>query len=245
MKQVVIRGERRGVTQRFNRYGHLLGATLWATMLALLVVSSASLSSCTYYVPATLYMTRTGDTLSVALDPVGRARWDPRKDSLIVECQGCDPARSRVVEYFEDRNEAQFEIAHTQGLTLTLYSMGRKDTMVVVSGTGTAEAGAPTPTLRNLGTHRRHPATASETETAATPPKQATAQEKTVKKVATLKVTASEGVAVYKDKTKTEVLKILPQGTVMQLLSREGDLLSVAIDGGEGFVEAEAVQIQE
>jgi hypothetical protein len=66
-----------------------------------------------------------------------------------------------------------------------------------------------------------------------------------VKTVTTLTVTAAEGVAIYKDKTKKEVLKILPQGTVLTLLSREGDLISVAVDGGEGFVEAEAVQIKE
>ena len=210
----------------------------------LLVALGAFISGCTYYVPATLYMTRVGDTLSVALDPVGGARWDPQKDSLVVECQGCDPERSRVVEHFERRTDAQFEIAHTQGLTLTLYSMGRKDTAFVIPGTGTA-TGEPTPTLRYLGSRRHHAVTAPETEAATTPKPRTTTEEKTVIKVTTLKVTASEGVAVYKDKTKTQVLKILPQGTVLQILSREGDLISVEIDGGEGFVEAEAVQIQE
>jgi hypothetical protein len=211
-------------------------------MLTMLVMLSAFVSSCTYYVPATLYMTRVGDTLSVMLDPIGGARWDPLKDSLVVECQGCDPERARVVEHFENRTGAEFEIAHTQGHTLTLYSMGNKDTAFIVPGTGTAETGA---TLRHLASRRHHTVTTPETE-AVTPSKpQSTTEEKAVKKATMLKVTALEGVAVYKDKTKTQVLKILPQGTVMPLLSREGDLISIEIDGGEGFVEAEAVQIQE
>src|SRR5438105_13987906 len=48
--------------------------------------SSAMLASCTNYVPAKLFMSRSGDTLSVALDPVGGSRWNPTKDSLVVHC---------------------------------------------------------------------------------------------------------------------------------------------------------------
>jgi hypothetical protein len=218
-------------------------------LLSLLIVAALGYSGCTYYVPATLYAIRTDDTLSVALLPPGSARWDPRKDSLIVDCNGCDPAQSHVVEHFRGRNAVEFEVDEAQPVTLTLYSMGRKDTTFTLPGIGTEEAGA-TPRIRNMPRHRRVVVTepseaATTTTTTTTHTERAPTQEKTVKKVTTLKVTAPEGVAVYTDKTKTKVLKILPQGTVVPLLSREGDMISISIEGGEGFVDAEAVQIQE
>lgn len=212
------------------------------TLLWLLVAAaSTSLASCTYNLPARLSATRMGDTIAVALDPNGAARWDPTYDSLIVVCQGCEQGKERIVERFERRNEAAYEIEPTQTVILHLYSRGREDTVITLSGTGTAEGGAPSPSLRRFPSPHRSRSETAEQPTATPKPK----PEKVAKKPTQLKVTAPEGVAIYKDKTKKEVLKILPQGTVMTLLSREGDLYSVAVDGGEGFVEAEAVQILE
>ena len=47
-----------------------------------------------------------------------------------------------------------------------------------------------------------------------------------------------------RDKTKKEVLKILPKGSSIVLVALEGDMYSVIVDGDEGFVEAEAVEIK-
>jgi hypothetical protein len=218
--------------------------TALSLLLSFLVVAAFSYSGCTYYVPAKLYAARADDTLSVALLPPGSARWDPRKDSLVVNCNGCDPAQTFVVEHFGVRNEADFEVDPTQEITLTLYSMGRKDTTITFPGIGTEAAGV-TPRIRNMPRHRRVVVTEPSEAAATTHVERAPTQEKTVKKVTTLKVTAPEGVAVYTDKTKTKVLKILPQGTIVPLLSREGDMISISVEGGEGFVDAEAVQIQE
>jgi len=207
-------------------------------------------ASCSYYVPATLTTSRHSDTLSVVIMPHGDARWDPKRDSLVVECLGCEAEHSRIVEHFLKSNDAQFEIAPTQTINLTLYSMGKKATVVVLPGIGTGDTGAAAPSMSNLPNRRRHstPSTApEETKKAKTEEPivhDGSSAEKPIKTV-TLKVTAPEGVAIYKDKTKKEVIKILPQGTVLTVLSREGDMLSVSIEGGEGFVEAEAVQIQD
>ena len=196
-------------------------------------------SSCTNYVPAKLFMSRSEDTLSVALDPAGGARWDPRRDSLVVSCNGCDPENSRIVEHFADRNDAAFEIANSHSVTLTLYTMGRVDTTILVTGTGISSANEPLPKLHSIAP--RHRAAAHNDVSTTETPKKAVAEKP---KIITLKVTAPEGVAVYKDKSKKEVLKILPQGSTLPVVAQEGDLFSVSVDGEEGFVESEAVQVQ-
>jgi hypothetical protein len=211
-----------------------------ALFLTALGTLGISVASCTNYTPAKLFLTRSGDTLAVALDPDGASRWNPNHDSLVVECNGCDPENARAVEHFNARSDAQFEIAHSQSVQLTLYTMGRKDTSFLVTGTGIAETGAALPRIRNITPRRR---AIVKTEVAAPVTKKAITPEKP--KVASLKVTATEGVAVYRDKSKKEVIKIVPQGTTLPLVAREGDLYSVSIDGAEGFVEAEAVQVQD
>ena len=209
-----------------------------ALYLSLLTIASFA-SSCTNYVPAKLYMTRSQDTLAVALDTLGGSRWDPVRDSLVVYCNGCDPENSRIVEHFRDRNDAAFEISNSRSVTLTLYTMGHADSTFLVTGTGAAVAGEPLPRLRSISPRHR---AVIKSEADATAPHKITTPEKP--KAVTLKVTAPEGVAVYKDKSKKEVLKILPQGSTLPIVAQEGDLYSVSVDGEEGFVEAEAVQVQ-
>lgn len=205
-----------------------------------------SVSSCTSYIPTKLQANRMADTLALALTGPGAARWEPAKDSLVIECPSCDP--TRVVENFANSTQADYEIPATESLTLLLYSMGTVDT---VSLPGAASQAATTPKPRLLP-RRYHAATApsipktpEETKAEQTKAEQAKAAERALKTTTLLKVTATEGVAVYKDKTKREVLKILPQGSTLILLAKEGDLYSVSIDGDEGFVDAEAVQIQQ
>lgn len=214
--------------------------SLIAYLLAIVFVAG-NYAGCTYYVPAQLMANRTGDTLTVELERAGR--WEPDRDSLVVECAKCDPANSRLVEHFQFRRDAAFEIVETQDVRLSLYTFGRLDTSFVLLGVGSAEANAVAPSMRRTTPHRRTATEPTAEETAAAA--KAKAAEKVKKTPTQLKVTATEGVAIYKDKTKREVLKIVPQGTVLKLLSREGDLYSVGIEGGEGFVEAEAVAIQE
>lgn len=217
---------------------HVSGA-----MMALLL-----LGSCTYYVPAKLATSRVGDTLSVALAGPGAARWEPRKDSLVIECAGCSEEAAREVEHFADHDEAQFDVANSEQLTLLLYSMGHVDTVTIPGTTSETETTPKPRLLRHRYRPAAEPATEGEVKAAeakAAAKAKAAAAEKALAKTTLLKVTAPEGVAIYKDKTKREVLKILPQGSTIVLLAKEGDLYSVSIDGQEGFVDAEAVQVQE
>ncbi len=197
------------------------------------------LYGCTSYVPARLAVQREGDTLSIALAGPGAARWDPRKDSLVLECAGCAEGKSRMVEHFEDRDRAEYALSNNEAANVVLYSMGHRDSMFLA---GTEPASAGTYELRRIPArhYRAAPPAPQGTSVAVKAP----TTQKTEKKASSLKVTAAEGVAVYKDKTKREVLKILPQGSTLVLLAREGDLYSVSIDGEEGFVDAEAVQEQ-
>src|SRR5665213_3373006 len=84
---------------------------------------------CTHYVPAKLVTSRVGDTLTVVLAGPGAARWEPLKDSLVIVCAGCSEEAAREVEHFEERHEAQFDVANSEQLTLILYSMSLVDTV--------------------------------------------------------------------------------------------------------------------
>ncbi|MDP4200128.1 MAG: hypothetical protein Q8922_12195 [Bacteroidota bacterium] len=201
------------------------------------VLVACTLASCTYYVPAKLYVNRAGDSLLVALNPGSSARWDSQKDSVVLECGKCDPGYNRMVERFDQHNDAVYEVSPTEDLVLTLYSMGKKDSVIVLHGSAIARTDTAPAPLSRFYARRARPSTTT-TETTAAPQKKVA-----TKKITQLKVIAPEGIAIYKDKTKKEVLKILPQGTILGLLSREGEIYSVSVDGGEGFVEAEAVQI--
>jgi hypothetical protein len=211
---------------------------------------------CTYYVPAKLEASRAGDILTVQLAGPGAARWDPRKDSLVLQCPGCMDETAQLVDHFLRKNEAQYDIASSEGLMLILYTMGHSDTTLLPGTAANAEvtskprftphhyhaAATPEPTPSEVKAAMEAKAAA---EAKATADAKAAATEKALKKTTLLKVTATEGVAVYKDKTKREVLKSLPHGSTIILLAREGDLYSVSVDGEEGFVDAEAVKEQE
>jgi len=211
--------------------------------LSALILASC-IASCTYYFPAKLTANRVADTLTVMLNGDGAARWDSNKDSLIVECKDCIPGRSIDVVHFEGHNYARFEIAQAESIQLRLYSMG-SDTLVNLPGEGTLLAGVspellPLPPPDYLG---RESGNTGNERVKIRQPKEP-APEKPVKKAQSLTVIAPEGVAVYRDKTKKEVLKILPKGSSIVLVALEGDMYSVIVDGDEGFVEAEAVEIK-
>jgi hypothetical protein len=206
------------------------------------------LGSCTYYVPAQLATSRSGDTLSVALAGNGAARWDPEQDSLVFECAGCTDEPARKVEHFRDRRHTTYDLRNAQGVTLTLYSLGQEQTLTVPGIPPMAGTHPEQPELSSRHERRSAEEEKSEAIEKSAAKEQAAkeqaAKEQAAKKAASLKVTAAEGVAIYKDKTKTEVLKIVPQGSVLILLSKEGDLYSVSVDGDEGFVDAAAVEEQ-
>ena len=216
---------------------------LWNSIIAScgsLLLGTMQLASCTNYVPATLDASRSGDVLNVSIAGAGASRWDPRKDSLVIECPTCDVASSRMVEHFNDENGSQYEVQGSQGVTLTLYSLGTTKTMTLPgNGTSISATSGITP----LREHRGHKAARDE-KTVTTAAPEIPDVPKASKKVSSVKVTAAEGVAIYSDKTKTTVIKIVPQGTVLTLLSKEGNLFSVSVDGQEGFVDSEAVTEQ-
>jgi hypothetical protein len=220
---------------------------------ALLALAGIVISGCTFSRSSErFYYARSADTLLVRLSSTGQSHWDPAKDSLIIDCSNCDPGSAHMVERFEDHSGAVFQIDPEANLQLRMSYMGQLDT---VNLPGLADTLLASPYSGHRVPHRprRTATTASEPPT---PPKKPV--EKPIEKPApvpdkpaaphvahSVKVTAAEGVAVYKDKSKTEVLKIVPEGTNLPLLAREGDLISVSIDGQEGFVEAEAVHVNE
>lgn len=203
------------------------------------------MSGCTNSIPTKLETSRIADTLALGLTGPGAARWEPAKDSLVIVCPSCEPGR--VVEYFDNSDQVDYEIPATEPLTLVLYTMGTVDT-ILLPGTATEASTVPKPRMVPRRYHRaaaqEPPKSSPEVKAEQAKAEQAKAAERALRTTTLLKVTATEGVAVYKDKTKREVLKILPQGSTLVLLAKEGDLYSVSIDGEEGFVDAEAVQIQ-
>jgi hypothetical protein len=215
-----------------------------ACTITILVLASC-LASCTSYFPSKLAATREADTVTVMLTGDGAARWDTEKDSLIVECKDCIPERSIAVVHFEGHNYARFEVARAEDLKLRFYSMGH-DTLVNLPGEGTLAAGT-SPELLPLPPRDYNGRTYKDVAVErikVRQPKEPAAPEKPVKKPQSLIVIAPEGVAIYRDKTKKEVLKILPKGSSITLVALEGDMYSVIVDGDEGFVEAEAVEIK-
>lgn len=203
---------------------------------------------------------RVGDTLQVDLDEATSARWSTTRDSLVIVCENCEVGYTRLVEKFEEDNRAAVYISPYERLRLSLYS-SRLDTVIVIEPLFTDTIGVASQERRRIvRTAPRRRATVTpqgrteRVERPATPPANNTVkkEEKVVKKEETVKkrpssarVTANEGVAVYKDKSKREVLRILPKGTNVPYIAKEGELTSVMVDGQEGFVESEAVRIEE
>jgi hypothetical protein len=188
-------------------------------------------------------LSRYADTLTVALDPNTSSRWSPNLDWLLVECNQCADGASRVEERFYDRNYARYEISHSQEIKLSLYWNGKLDTTIVVSGTGEINPQTDRSGFKLLPPVRRPKHASTEESAGASTSPKVTPEKKAVKKTSMLRVSAAEGVAVYSDKSKTQVLKIVPKGSTLPLLSREGDMYAVMVGDTEGFVEAEAVQV--
>lgn len=222
-----------------------------SALVALLLAVVAS--GCTlFHTTERFEYTRAADTLMVRLAPGQQARWDVTHDSLLVLCANCEADSRVMVEHFDPNNYVVYSIDPQADLKLQLAFMGDVQT---VDLPGIADSTAPTHAVHRVPRKPKHSAVATK-EPVALPkkpvekPAVADKPDKPEKPAAphtarTVRVTAQEGVAIYKDKSKTEVLKILPAGTNIALLAREGDLYSVTVDGQEGFVEAEAVQVNE
>jgi len=208
------------------------------------------LASCTASKePIHLIVNRVEDTVYFSLDPESSDRWWSTRDSVVVECLDCDQGTQPIVEHFDNQNFANLEMEDATTLRFKIYSGVISDTTVVLPGvisnnnsTTTAKRkpriSASKPTRRSAVANKSTTKAKAKAEA-----KEAATETKTVKKATTLRVIAAEGVAVYKDKSKTEVLKILQKGEVLPYLAKEGDMYSVSVGGTEGFVEAEAVQI--
>jgi hypothetical protein len=224
---------------------------MWIALLLLMVVGTMTSCTSTNMSPR-LFVYRVGDTLQVDLDEETSARWSTTQDSLVINCENCETGYTRLVEKFENDNGAAVYISPYERLRLALYSNGL-DTVIIVEPLLTDSIKSPQQRRIVRATPKRREAivkkeTAKKEETKKEEVKKEVKKEevKEVKKRPTsARVTASEGVAVYKDKSKREVLKILPKGQTMPYIAREGSMISVTVDGQEGFVESEAVKIED
>jgi hypothetical protein len=209
----------------------------------LVLIGLTLLASCTASRRPMLNLSRLADTLTVALDPATSARWSSNQDWLLVECNACADGASKVEERFFERNYARYEISRSQEIKLSLFWNGKLDTTIIVAGTGEMNPQTDRGGFKPLPPLRRTRRAVSDESPSASNSKNAPEKKVVKKGPASLRVSAAEGIAVYSDKSKTQVLKILPKGTVLPLLSREGDMYAVMVGDVEGFVESEAVQV--
>ena len=201
-----------------------------------------------------LFVYRVGDTLQVDLDEETSARWSPSRDSLVINCENCETGYTRLVEKFDNDNRTAVYISPYERLRLALYSNGL-DTVIVVEPlfTDTIKRAEPRRIVRAVPRRRVDASPKKEIvkkeekkeDVKKEEIKKEVKKEETKKRPTSARVTAAEGVAVYKDKSKREVLKILPKGQTLPYIAREGSMISVTVDGQEGFVEAEAVKIED
>lgn len=229
---------------------------MWIALL--LLITTALMTGCTATNQSPrLFVYRVGDTLQVDLDEETSARWSTSRDSLVINCENCETGYTRLVEKFEQDNSTAVYISPYERLRLALYSNGL-DTVIVVEPLliDSVKRADPRRIVRAIPKKRSAPVrkeTAKKEEKKEDVKKEEKKEEvkKEVKKEEVKKrptsarVTAPEGVAVYKDKSKREVLKILPKGQTLPYIAREGSMISVTVDGQEGFVEAEAVKIED
>jgi hypothetical protein len=225
--------------------------TIRTWIALLLLISFGTLVGCTATnMSPRIAVYRVGDTLQVDLDEETSARWSTTRDSLVINCENCESGYTRLVEKFEQDDRAAVYISPYERLRLTLYSNGL-DTVIVVEPLFTDNA---PPGPRRIV--KAAPKKRTETTKKDTPKKEEVKKETPVKKEevkreevkkrsTTARVTAAEGVAIYKDKSKREVLKILQKGQTVPYIAREGSMISVTVDGQEGFVESEAVKIED
>ncbi|HET6512200.1 MAG TPA: hypothetical protein VFH43_08410 [Candidatus Kapabacteria bacterium] len=229
----------------------------WIALLFLTVAGVLSSCTATNMTPR-ISVYRVGDTLEVDLNEETATRWSATRDSLIINCENCETGYTRLVEKFENDNRAAVYISPYERLRLTLFSQDI-DTVIIVEPllSDTMRTQQPRRIVRATPRRRATPPVVKKE----TPPKKEEVKKEVTKKeevkkeekkeeapkkrATTARVTASEGVAVYKDKSKREVLKILPKGQTMPYIAREGSMISVTVDGQEGFVESEAVRIED
>lgn len=206
----------------------------------------ASLPGCTYMnQPSRVIVSREMDTLRVMLDPIGNARWSPTRDSIVIQCESCEQG-PRFVERFENGGLARFEVSRYDSLQWRVFGSSLRDSLVVIENIDLSDSAfvgkeRPRVTRRRI---TRVPAKKPVEKPVVVEAKKKIPAPESPKKPKALRVSANEGVAVYKDKSKREVLRILPKGATLPLLSREGDVYSVSVDGVEGFVESEAVEVE-
>ncbi len=204
--------------------------------LLLILSCACTLAACTgSREHARLLFSRYSDSVRVELDPQHSAHWSPADDSVVVECTECYQNKDRVTLRFQDRNNAYLSTDASPSMKFSVYHRQMLDTTYTLDAEDLLDkepvAGAVAP--RHQTTPSHHEAKKATTDTKVV----------TTKKATMLKVTANEGVAVYKDKSKREVLRILPKGATLPYLAKEGDMYSVVLDEVEGFVDADAVQI--
>jgi hypothetical protein len=217
--------------------------SLWILIALMCVGSIASCTGAREH--SRLLFTRYTDSVRVALDPSQSATWSPTQDSVVVLCTECYQGKSMATFNFQDRNSVYLSSDTAPMMTLIVYRKAQIDTTYRLSVEDLTDQDMveTTPMLRHQKTPRRHGAAV---HVASDEPNKTPLDTKIVvapKKATMLRIVAKEGVAIYKDKSKREVIKILPLGATLPYLSREGDLYSVVVGDAEGFVEAAAVQV--
>jgi hypothetical protein len=217
----------------------------------LLLISFGTLAGCTATnMTPRIAVYRLGDTLQVDLDEETSARWSTTRDSLVINCENCETGYTRLVEKFAQDDRAAVYISPYERLRLTLYS-NDLDTVIIVEPLLTDSAPSGPRRIVRAAPKKRTDITKKENSKKEevkkeTPVKKEEVKKEEVKKRSTTaRVTAAEGVAIYKDKSKREVLKILQKGQTVPYIAREGSMISVTVDGQEGFVESEAVKLED
>ncbi len=213
--------------------------------IALLVVCGFMVSCAGPREHTRLIFSRYGDSLRVALDPSHSANWSPNEDSVVVRCTECYQNRSMVTLRFQDHSSAFLSSDVSPIMTFNVYHEQKLDTSYTMNAENFIDRDpateSPMPRHQTTPVHRQVIRTQPD-ESKKTPVVD-TKTAVVAKKATMLRIIAKEGVAVYKDKSKREVIKILAQGATLPYLAREGDLYSVVIDDVEGFVEAGAVEV--
>lgn len=222
--------------------------------LILVLIAAAVGSGCTTTQPPRISVMRAYDTLVVLLDAETSARWSPTRDSLVVVCENCEVGYTRLVEHFEQDDVAALEVSPYERLRLSLYSRGL-DTVIILEPLLAADptkaterkriVKRSTPPKRQSVRADAKKDTRKEVVKKEEVKKEAPKKEEVKKRATSVRVSAAEGVAVYKDKSKKEVIKIIPKGQSLPYIAKEGSMISVTVDGQEGFVESEAVKVED
>ncbi len=224
----------------------------WIALLLLIAAGLMTGCSASNMSPR-LFVYRVGDTLQVDLDEETSARWSTSRDSLVINCENCETGYTRLVEKFKEDNRTAVYISPYERLRLALYSNGL-DTVIIVEPlfTDSIKRSEPRRIVRAVPKKRTSTVkkevvkkVEKKDEIKKEVKREEIKKEEVKKRPTSARVIAAEGVAIYKDKSKREVLKILQKGQTVPYIAREGSMISVTVDGQEGFVEAEAVKIED